>query len=87
MSARDRIPSTIRPSRALRLSKQDFAQWGLDQAAYVRPASNQSGQPSVTGDTKYTVYSADGRSLGTLPSRELAVAAIVGQGMEPLSVH
>ena len=84
MPARDRKSSTIRPSRALRLSKQDFAAWGLDQAAYVRPASNQL---ATSGDIKYTVYSADGRSLGTLASRELAVAAIVGQGMEPLSVH
>jgi hypothetical protein len=77
-------PRTPRPSRALRLSKQDFAAWGLDHAAYVRPASGKSGD---TGDGKYTVHAADGRAIGTLKSRDHAIAAIVGQGMEPLSVH
>ncbi len=76
---------TPRPSRALRLSTQDFALWGLDQAAYVRPASGDS--VLSDGETRYTVYAADGRTLGTLESRDHAIAAILGQGMEPLSVH
>lgn len=80
-----RKPTTQpRPSRALRLSKRDFASWGLDKAAYVRPATGQTPSAEVM---KYTVYAADGRTLGTLESRDLAIAAIVGQGMEPLSVH
>lgn len=84
MSSPSRKPSTPRPSRALRLSKQDFASWGLDQAAYVRPVSERR---SDSDEIRYTVHAADGRPLGTLESRDHAIAAIIGQGMEPLSVH
>lgn len=84
MSHRERPRSTPRPTRAIRLSHKDFAAWGLDKAAYVRPASGK--QPS-TGEIKYAVHAADGRRLGTLDSRDHAIAAIIDQGMEPMSVH
>ena len=78
---------TPRPSRTLRLSGRDFAQWGLDQAAYIRPATGDDAKPTMTGEVPHVVHAADGRTLGLMGSRDHAIAAIVQQGMQPLSVH
>ncbi len=62
------------------LSAQDFLAFGLNDIAYVR---------SVEGpeDKQVGIFAADGTQMATVPSRELAFAAIRQHEMEPLSVH
>lgn len=62
------------------LSPQDFATFGLDHVAYVRP---------VTFDDApaFSVHAADGTPLTVLAERDVAFATVRQNDMEPLSVH
>lgn len=62
------------------LSPQDFAAFGVDHVAYVRPVV-------VEGTPAFSVHAADGTPLTVLPERAVAVATIRQNDMEPLSVH
>ncbi|CAO3416753.1 DUF1150 family protein [Azospirillum doebereinerae] len=62
------------------LSTQDFAAFGVDHVAYIRPVE-------VEGVTAYSIHAADGTPLSVLPEREVAFAAVVQNDLEPLSVH
>jgi hypothetical protein len=62
------------------LSAQDFASFGLDHVAYVRPVT-------VHGIDAFAVYAADGTQLSVLPELQAAFSAIVQNDMEPVSVH
>lgn len=75
------------PARVLRMSAQDFAQWGVDMAAYVKTVGVVDDNGGYTGETAWSIHAADGRHLGFAPSRDLAFAAVKREGMEPVSVH
>lgn len=62
------------------LSPQDFAAFGVDHVAYVRPVE-------VEGAPAFSVHAADGTQLTVLPERDVAFATIRQNDMEPLSVH
>ncbi len=87
MSEQNHILKEPRPSRAMRLSSQDFANWGLHEAAYVRPMTVHHGETLTDPETVYAVHAANGQSLGVMDSHAHAVAAIMQQGMQPYSVH
>lgn len=62
------------------LSPQDFAAFGVDHVAYVRPVT-------IEGVDAFSVHAADGTPLTVLPKRDVAFAAIRQNDMEPLSLH
>ncbi|WP_207460202.1 DUF1150 family protein [Azospirillum sp. SYSU D00513] len=62
------------------ISAQDFASFGLDHVAYVRPVT-------VHGIDAFGVYAADGTQLTVVPGRDAAFTAIVQNDMEPVSLH
>ncbi len=87
MTDADNPVSTLPASAVLRMSPQDFAAWGLDEAAYVKavPVLDDSGEPS--GQDAFSIHAADGRQLGFAQTRDVAFAAVRREGMEPVSVH
>lgn len=62
------------------LSAEDFAAFGVDLVAYVKPVV-------VNGVTAFAVHAADGTPLTVLPNREVASAAVRQNDLEPMSVH
>jgi len=62
------------------LSPEDFAAFGVDNVAYVKPVL-------VNGVTAFAVHAADGTPLTVLPDREVASAAVRQNDLEPMSVH
>ena len=62
------------------LSTQDFASFGVDHLAYIRPVE-------VEGVAAFSIHAADGTPLSVLPQRDIAFAAVRQNDMEPLSVH
>lgn len=55
-----------------------FAALGVQQIAYVK---------RIDGERNYAIHAADGTPLTVMQSREAAMAAVVQNDMEPLSVH
>ena len=64
----------------IQISTQDLMILGLQEMAYVKPVV-------VDGQTAYAVHAADGREVAVMPSRDVALAAIRQNDLEPLSVH
>jgi hypothetical protein len=62
------------------LSPQDFAGLGLNQIAYVREVEHE-------GQKGYAIYAADGERLTVVPTHEAAIAVIVRNDLEPVTVH
>lgn len=63
-----------------RLSPLDWARYGAQRIAYVRPVV-------VNGQRAIAIHAADGTPIGAAPSVDLATAAIVQHGMGPALVH
>jgi hypothetical protein len=63
-----------------RLSVADWARFGAEEIAYVRPVV-------VNGVKAIAIHAADGTPIGAAPSAPLAMAAIRQHGMEPALVH
>lgn len=63
-----------------RLSPLDWARYGAQCIAYVRPVV-VNGQPAIA------IHAADGTPIGAAPSIDLATAAIVQHGMGAALVH
>ena len=59
----------------------EFAAFGLEQVAYLRPVQMADGISAIG------VFSADGRQLATAPSTELAQALVRQNDLEPALVH
>lgn len=69
------------PRRTLReLSDTDWARFGLQQIAYIRPVL-------VKGVKAMAIHAADGTPIGAAPDAQLAIAAIREHEMEAVSVH
>lgn len=62
------------------ISPQDLMILGLQEVAYLKPVV-------VEGKTAYAVHAADGREVAIMASRDVALAAIRQNDLEPLSVH
>jgi hypothetical protein len=62
------------------MSPSDFAAYGMQQIAYVKPVEAE-GKPA------FAVHAADGTPLTTLPEREVAYAVVRQNDLEPVSTH
>ena len=66
------------------MTVRDFLALGLRDLAYVKPAAVIEGE---TTETVFEIHTADGTTVGTAPSRELAFAAVLQNGLQPVSIH
>ena len=73
-------PNIVRPQPTRAMSLQDFALWGIQDVAYVR-------RMVVNDEVGWSIHAADGNRIGFAPERSLAMAAILQNDLEPLSVH
>lgn len=80
-------PAMIKPVHAIRLSAQDFALWGSEHMAYVKPVDLRDEKGRLTGHTGYGIHAADGSPIGMAETRDLAMAAVIREGLEAASVH
>jgi len=66
--------------RHMSMSSQDFANWGSEAFAYLKP-EREEGIPG------YAIYSADGRHLAFVADRDLAKALVLQHELMPVDVH
>ncbi len=64
----------------IQLPPQDFAALGVDQLAYVKRIARD-------GELRFEVHAADGTAVALLDSWDVASAAVIQNGMIPVSVH
>ena len=69
------------PAPRTTLTPAEFAAFGLEQVAYLRPVQTSDGVNAIG------VFSADGRQLAIAPSTELAQALVRQNDLEPHLVH
>ena len=62
------------------ISAADWAAFGLQQIAYIRPVL-------VNGVHAMSIHAADGTPIGAAPDARLAAAAILQHDMEPALLH
>jgi hypothetical protein len=62
------------------MSSQAFAALGMQDVAYMKPVQRD-------GRTVILVHAADGTEMGVMESRDIAIAALRQNGIEPLSAH
>ena len=62
------------------LSAADWAAFGVQEIAYIRPVV-------VNGVRAMAIHAADGTPIGAAPDARLAIAAILQHEMEPALVH
>lgn len=67
-------------ARLKNISAQEFALWGIQDIAYIRPVT-------VEGRKAYAVHAADGTQVAVMNTPEIAMAAVRQNDLEPLSVH
>jgi hypothetical protein len=63
-----------------KLSAQDLLTFGLNDIAYLKPAS-------VNGQDVYAIHAADGSQLAFVANREVGFAAMQQHELEPVSLH
>ncbi len=68
------------PQGLLPMSTRDFAEWGVQQVAYIKPVEGEDG-------TAFAVFAANGQQLGLMETRDVAQAALIQNDLEPVSVH
>jgi hypothetical protein len=62
------------------ITPQDLMSLGVSDLAYVRPIR-------IEGQNLFAVHAADGTQLTVLPSREVALATIRRNDLEPVPLH
>jgi hypothetical protein len=62
------------------LSAADWAAFGVQEIAYIRPVV-------ANGVRAMAIHAADGTPIGAAPDARLAIAAILQHEMEPALVH
>ncbi len=67
-------------ARLKSISPKEFALWGIQDIAYVRPIA-------VDGRRAFEVHAADGTPVAVMKSLELAQTAIRQNDLAPFSVH
>jgi len=63
---------------------QDFLTLGLRDMAYIKVTAVNDGEGART---VYEIHTADGTEVGSAPTRELAFAAVLQNGLQPVSAH
>ena len=63
------------------VSASDLALWGMDEVAYVRPVTTEDGR-QVAG-----IFAANGEQIGAAPDEDIAAAAAIQEGLQPVWVH
>lgn len=63
------------------ISEQDFLNFGVQELAYIRPVLDQSGR------RKYVICTADGHSLVSMDTHDSAMATILHNNLEAISLH
>lgn len=63
------------------LSAAEFAELGLQNVAYIKPKALDNGR------MRYAIHTADGNEVAVVAGREVALATVRQNDMEPLSVH
>lgn len=66
--------------RLKNISSKEFALWGIQDIAYIRPVT-------VDGKTAFAVHAADGTRVAVMTTLALAQATVRQNDVEPLSVH
>jgi len=67
-------------ARLKNISAKEFALWGIQDIAYIRPVT-------VEGHKVYSVHAADGTQVAVMKTPEVAMATVLQNDLEPLSVH
>ena len=67
-------------SRNLQITQQDLMRLGADRLAYIKAVSIQD-------KLIWRIHAADGTEMADVGNRDLAFAACLQQGLEPVSVH
>ncbi|HYL31896.1 MAG TPA: DUF1150 family protein [Stellaceae bacterium] len=67
-------------ARLKNISAKEFALWGIQDLAYIRPVT-------VDGKKVFTIHAADGTQVAVMNTLEVAAAAVRQNDLEPLSVH
>jgi len=62
------------------MSTQDFVTLGVNVVAFVKPVM-------VDSQTGFAICAADGRQMAVVGDHDQAVAAILQNDLEPVSVH
>ncbi len=62
------------------ISDQDLLTFGIHDMAYIR-------QVRIGGDVSYMIHAADGTPMSSMDDRASALAAILGNDLEPISLH
>jgi hypothetical protein len=62
------------------ISPNDLAQLGMQWVAYIKPVE-------VDGAPAFGIFSADGKQLAIVPTKESAIAAARENDLEPVNVH
>ena len=75
-----RNPFEVSPGDTKLMSPSDLMALGLQDIAYVKPVH-------IEGEQAYAIYSADGQELGYAEGRDLAIATVRHNDLEPVSVH
>jgi hypothetical protein len=75
---KDEMMNTMQNLR--QISAQEFALLGVQGVAYVKSVV-------VNGANVFAIHAADGTQLALVPSRDLALATVRQNELEPLSVH
>jgi hypothetical protein len=70
----------MQTSTQTQISTQDLMVLGLNQLAYIRPVVEN-------GQHLFAVHAADGTRLGLLPTRDIAVSALLEHDLEPVALH
>ncbi|WP_029011675.1 DUF1150 family protein [Niveispirillum irakense] len=62
------------------LSPKDFASFGVNDLAYVKPVT-------LEGKPGFAIHAADGTALTVVARQDVAMATVRQHDMEPLSLH
>lgn len=62
------------------ISDQDFLTFGIHDFAYIR-------RTRVENDVTYMIHAADGRPISAMDDKSSALAAILRNDLEPITLH
>lgn len=62
------------------LSDQDLLTFGIHDMAYIR-------RVNIAGDVSYMIHAADGTPISSMEDHASALATILSNDLEPISLH
>jgi len=66
--------------RLRQITPKQFAVLGMSDIAYVKRLVEKD-------EVAYAIYSADGTQVAVLPDRDVAIATILQNDLQPMSLH